>query len=46
MAAGWEGVGAVVSRPAGLCDDVRAAVATASKGGETELDLEVKAYSW
>jgi hypothetical protein len=43
--AGWERVGVVVSGPAGLCDDARAAVAMAARRGKTEFELAVEAYS-
>ena len=46
-AAGWARVGVVVSGPAGLCDDVRAAViAAARRSTKTIFELEVEAYSW
>ncbi|KAK0721935.1 hypothetical protein B0T26DRAFT_749403 [Lasiosphaeria miniovina] len=43
--AGWARVGVVVSGPGGLCDSVRAAVATAGRRGRTVLKLKVEAYS-
>ncbi|KAM7212450.1 hypothetical protein V8F06_012176 [Rhypophila decipiens] len=48
MELGWSRVGVVVSGPVGLCDDVRVAVASASRKtqGETVFELEVDAYSW
>jgi hypothetical protein len=46
VAAGWERVGVVVSGPAALCDDARAAVVAAAKFGKTVFELEVEAYSW
>ncbi|KAI1843339.1 hypothetical protein JX266_010513 [Neoarthrinium moseri] len=46
IAAGWTRVGVVVSGPAGLCDDTRAAVVAAAKLGYTKFEFEVEAYSW
>lgn len=43
---GWHRIGVVVSGPGGLCDDVRAAVATVGRKGNTVFVLEVEAYSW
>lgn len=46
LESGWHRIGVVVSGPAGLCDDVRAAVAAAGRKGTTVFVLEVEAYSW
>jgi hypothetical protein len=46
IAAGWERVGIVVSGPAGLCDDVRAAVVATGRTEKTQLELQVEVYSW
>ncbi|KAF2791559.1 hypothetical protein K505DRAFT_419063 [Melanomma pulvis-pyrius CBS 109.77] len=46
ISAGWRRVGVVVCGPAGLCDDVRAAVSAAARHSKTEFELEVEAYSW
>ncbi|KAH0536625.1 hypothetical protein FGG08_006519 [Glutinoglossum americanum] len=43
---GWAKIGVVVCGPGGLCDDVRAAVATTGKKGKAIFELEVEAYSW
>lgn len=43
---GWGRVGVVVCGPAGMCDDVRAAVAAAGRRGKTVFELEVDAFSW
>jgi hypothetical protein len=42
MDAGWETVGVVVSGPAVMCDDARAAAGR----GKTKFELEIEAYSW
>jgi hypothetical protein len=39
---GWETVGVVVSGPAMLCDDARAAAGR----GKTKFEFEIEAYSW
>jgi len=46
MEAGWDRVAVVICGPAALCDDTRAAVATAARRGKTEFELKVEAYSW
>ncbi|KAF2673998.1 hypothetical protein BT63DRAFT_461654 [Microthyrium microscopicum] len=46
ISSGWKRVGVVVCGPAGLCDDVRAAVSEAAKHSRTEFELEVEAYAW
>lgn len=44
--AGWKRVGVVVCGPGGLCDDVRARVASLGRHEKTVFELEVHAYSW
>lgn len=44
--AGWSKIGVVACGPAGLCDDVRAAVAVVAKKDMAIFELEVDAYSW
>lgn len=45
---GWSKIGVVVCGPAGMCDDVRAAVACLGKekAGICSFELEVDAFSW
>ena len=43
---GWAKIGVLVCGPAGMCDDVRAAVATAGRTAQSVYELEVEAYSW
>lgn len=45
-ALGWERVGVVACGPAGLCDDVRAVVASLGRERRTVFELEVDAYTW
>ena len=44
--AGWSRVGVVVCGPAGLCDDVRAAVVRFGRQVKTVFELEVDAFTW
>ncbi|KAH7214456.1 ferric reductase like transmembrane component-domain-containing protein [Fusarium oxysporum] len=44
--AGWKRIGVVVSGPAGLCDDTRAAVVSLGKKGGAVFELEVDTFRW
>jgi hypothetical protein len=46
--AGWGRIGVVVCGPAGMCDDVRAAVVVIAreKAGACAFELEVDAFAW
>lgn len=46
VAAGWERIGVVVCGPAGLCDDVRAAVVRVARSTKVVLELEVDSFGW
>ncbi|KAI1740165.1 ferric-chelate reductase [Xylaria scruposa] len=45
---GWSKIGVVVCGPAGMCDDVRMAVARLGKekAGKCVFELEIEAFSW
>ncbi|KAJ3161548.1 hypothetical protein HDU88_007281 [Geranomyces variabilis] len=43
---GYGKVGVVVCGPGGMCDEVRAVVASLGRAGPTVFELEVDAYSW
>ena len=43
---GWRRIGVVMCGPAGLCDDVRAAVVRLGREGKTIFELEVEAFTW
>jgi predicted ferric reductase len=45
-AGGWAKIGVVACGPGGLCDDVRAIVASKGRGSKTVWELEVDAFSW
>jgi predicted ferric reductase len=46
VGAGCQRIGVVVCGPGGLCDDVRARVASLGRHEKTVFELEVHAYSW